>query len=44
MEITSAAKSVGGTAMSVGTKMEGSHQPPDCRQKVEPDKAKQLRR
>ena len=42
MEVTAAAKSGDGTVINVGIKMDGGYQRPDCRQKFETEKAKQL--
>ena len=42
MEISDAAKSGNGTVEQVGIKMTGVHQCPDCRQKFDTEKAKQL--
>merc|ERR1712028_133903 len=42
MEITAAAKSGDGSVENVGIKMSGSFQCPECRQKFDTEKAKQL--
>eukprot|EP00403_Amphidinium_massartii_P030858 CAMPEP_0178399144 /NCGR_PEP_ID=MMETSP0689_2-20121128/15131_1 /TAXON_ID=160604 /ORGANISM="Amphidinium massartii, Strain CS-259" /LENGTH=43 /DNA_ID= /DNA_START= /DNA_END= /DNA_ORIENTATION= len=42
MEISDAAKSGNGTVENVGIKMSGAFQCPDCRQKFETAKAKEL--
>ncbi|OLP93774.1 hypothetical protein AK812_SmicGene24283 [Symbiodinium microadriaticum] len=42
MEISDAAKSGDGTTMNVGIKMTGTFQCPECRQKFDSEKAKQL--
>merc|ERR1711862_917639 len=42
MEISDAAKSGDGSTANVGIKMTGSFQCPDCRQKFDSEKAKQL--
>jgi len=42
MEITEAAKSGDGTVINVGIKTTGAFQCPDCRQKFDSEKAKQL--
>eukprot|EP00439_Symbiodinium_sp_Y106_P029780 s3931_g3.t1 len=43
MEISDAAKSGDGTTTNVGIKMTGTFQCPECRQKFDSEKAKQLR-
>ncbi|CAE7596704.1 unnamed protein product [Symbiodinium natans] len=42
MEISDAAKSGDGTTTNVGIKMTGTFQCPECRQKFDSEKAKQL--
>nr|ABI14299.1 unknown [Pfiesteria piscicida] len=42
MEITEAAKSGDGAVTNVGIRTTGAHQCPDCRQKFDSEKAKQL--
>ncbi len=42
MEISDAAKSGDGSVTNIGIKMNGSFQCPECRQKFDTEKAKQL--